>query len=145
MPTLFTIRPLFVIAALCAGLSGCARDEMDESAAETSIEEVRDWPNAYIGRVITATGKVEEKYASGAFTLDGAGTWWNDDILVVVPREQTVGLDRGTEVRVTGEIMRLTVVEVEREYDLDFENELETEYRDQPILMARNIAVIDPQ
>lgn len=141
MHTPFTIHPFLLAAALFASMTGC---NGDEGAAETSIEEVRDWPNAYYGKVITAVGEVEEKYASGAFRLDGQGTWWNDDILVVVPREQALALEHGTEVRITGEVMRLTVTEVEREYDLDLETELETEFRDKPILMARNIAIVEP-
>lgn len=143
MHTPFTIRTFVCAAALVAGATGCR--DVDDDAAETSVEEVRDWPNAYIGRVITATGEVEEKHKSGAFTLDGKGTWWNDDILVVAPPEQALALERGAEVRVTGEVMRLSVVEIERDYDLDFETELETEFHDQPILMARNIVIVEPE
>lgn len=140
--SVFNVRPFALFAAaLLAGTAGCA--DMDRGAAETTVEEVRDEPSAYMGKVITVVGEVEEKYASGAFTIDGKGTWWNDEILVVVPREQTVALDHGTDVRVTGEVMQLMITDIERDYGLDFESELETEYRDKPILMARNMVVID--
>lgn len=136
------IRSFGLLAAgLLASVAAC---ETNGQAAETSIEEVRDQPAAYMGKVITVVGEVQEKYAgSGSFVIDGRGTWWDDNILVVVPREQGLVLDQGTEVRVTGEVMKLTITEIERDYDLDFETEIEVEYRDKPILMARNVTVID--
>lgn len=126
-------------AAMFAGIAGCDRDQN----GGTTVEEVRDWPSAYMGQVITAVGEVEQQYATGSFTLDGKGTWWNDEILVVVPREQTVTLNRGTEVRVTGEVARMVVTDVEREYGVDFDADVETKFREQPILVARQIAILD--
>lgn len=135
----FTLRSVALLAAgLLTGVAGC-----DREANGTTIEEVRDWPAAYMGQVVTAVGEVEDQHATGSFTLDGKGTWWNDEILVVVPREQAMTLERGSEVRVTGEVAQMVVTDVEREYGIDFDVEVETEYRDQPILIARNITLID--
>lgn len=135
----FIIRSFALLTvALLPSATGCGRSDTG-----TTIEEVRDWPNAYMGKVITAVGEVQQKYASGSFVLDGKGTWWDDNILVVVPREQMLAVNDGSEVRVTGEIERLVIADIEREYGLDLESDLETTYRDAPILVARNITVLD--
>jgi hypothetical protein len=123
---------------LFVGGAACERD----AQVATTVEEVKDWPAGYMGKVVTLVGEVEEHHASGSFRLDGKGTWWDDEILVVVPREQAATLAEGADVRVTGEIALFTVTEVERDYGIDLANEVEVEFRDKPIVIARNIDVL---
>ncbi len=131
------------ISSSAVALGGCERDGVGEDMADTTVEEVKDWPAAYMGKVVTLVGEVEQQYASGSFRIDGKGTWWDDEILVVVPREQVATLAEGADVRVTGEISQLVVTEIERDYGLDFVNEVEVEFRGKPIVIARSVDVLD--
>jgi hypothetical protein len=45
-------------------------------------------------------------------------------------------------VRVTGTVRRFVVADIERDYGFDLTSEIETEFRDKPVLVANSVQVI---
>lgn len=111
----------------------------------TDVETVKDNPAAFIDRVVTVNGTIKEVYPNGVVRIDGEDSFWDDDILVLRSKElrKATVPPEGTKVRVTGQIKRFTVAEMEKDLDIDFDTKLETEFRDRLVLVASTMDLAD--
>ncbi len=124
-----------------------------------TISEINDNPNKYIGQTVTVSGKLEEAYGSKAFVLDGQGSIFNDEMLVVTKKatpdvqKETEGeswyeeieswfKDKGNVFQVTGTVHRFVEVEIEREIDWDLQPEIEAEFKNKLVLIADSVNVM---
>lgn len=105
--------------------------------------EVTDDPKQFYGRAIAVEGEVDEIYSPVAFTLNDSDLFEGEDLLVInaVP-EQVIEEDQN--VVVVGELRpRLVVADIERDYvlgwDLELQRKLEVEYRQKPVLIVREV------
>lgn len=100
------------------------------SSAETgyeyveSVEELLDNVAYYADKKVQVPGEVEE-INGRAFILESGGVF-NDEIVVVMP-ETGMRVTEDVDVTVSGTVRTIGLVEVEREYGLDLDPEIEVE------------------
>lgn len=127
------IPSLFAGAALAAVGLGCGGGS---ERVGITVQDILDEPTRYVGRTVTLHGEIAESHGAHWFTIDTPGVV-DDEMLIYSPDPQDTA--EGREIVVTGEVVTLVVSEVEREWGIDLEPELEVEYSDQPIAIAENV------
>ena len=104
--------------------------------------EIAEDPTQYYGETLAVTGEVEEMYGVNTFTLDDDELFGGEELLVVVPNIAEVISD-GETVAVTGELRSFVIADLETDYDLtwdlDVQEQLEVEYADRPVLVADQV------
>ena len=104
--------------------------------------EITEDPTQYYGQTLAVTGEVEQMYGMNTFTLDEEELFGGNDLLVVVPNAEEM-VEEGETVAVTGELRSFTLVDLERDYDLtwdlDVQEEIEAEYTEKPVLVVDSI------
>ena len=104
--------------------------------------EITEDPAQYYGQILAVTGEVEEVYGMNTFTLDEEELFGSDDLLVVVPNAEEMVLD-GETVAVTGELRSFVIADLERDYDLtwdlEVQEQIEAEYTERPVLVVDRI------
>lgn len=105
------------------------------------LETVREDTNKLLGETVTISGEVEEKVGLNAFRLEEDELFADDSVLVIsVDPALTKAIRENAEVRVTGEVRKMVVADIEKEYDLDLDldlkQQLETEYEGKPVVVA---------
>lgn len=113
--------------------------------------EITKNPSQYYGKTLAVTGEVEDILSPNTFTLDEEQLFGANDLLVLVanPRTATATKPVNTAVRdnetvaVTGVLRPFVVADLEREYDLtwdlNLQRKLEAEYRTRPVLVVQSI------
>jgi hypothetical protein len=105
--------------------------------------EIAADPTQYYGRTLAVTGEVEEIYGANTFTLDEDELFGGKDLLVVVTNPTDTPIQDGETVAVTGELRSFTVTDLERDYDLtwdlDVQKQIEAEYRERPVLVVDRV------
>jgi uncharacterized protein YdeI (BOF family) len=103
-------------------------DRSEKSSQNVKISKINKNPSAWKNKRVTLQGEVEKIYPSGAFVLNGDGMF-NDEILVVTQKApaQTTAKE-GDQVKITGQVRTLSVVEVERDYGFDLDPEVKIEF-----------------
>jgi hypothetical protein len=128
-------------------LPACTSSEVttrEQATENVTAEEVADETSNYIGQTVTIRGDVEEVVGEASFLMNGEQTFGGgEEILIVNASGNKITLPEGegTQVQVTGEVRNFVIAEIEREYNLDFEPNLYTEYEQQPALIAKSIAL----
>ncbi len=112
--------------------------------------EITTNPSQYYGRTLAVTGEVEEILSPTSFTLDEDKLFGASDLLVIVANPRTgtttntpVAVKDDETVAVTGVLRPFVVADLEREYDLtwdlDLQKKLEAEYRTKPVLVVQSV------
>ena len=123
------LAPGTALGALLALVAlGCG-----EAQVGVTVQDVLDEPDRYVGKAITVQGEVAETHGPHWFTIDAPGVL--DDEMLVFSRDPYEAFE-GREVAVSGEVQMLVVSELETEYGVDLDPELEIEFSDRPILIA---------
>jgi hypothetical protein len=105
--------------------------------------EITEDPSQFYNQTVAVEGEVEEIMSNNTFTLDEDQIAGGGDLLVftLVAPERT--MVEGEDVVVTGEIRPFIAAEFERDYDLtwdlDVKRQLEAEYENQPVFIAKSI------
>ncbi|MGC9502393.1 hypothetical protein [Baaleninema sp.] len=119
--------------------------------AFAEIEDVAENPEKYVGRTISLRGEIEDTRSPYIFELEEDGGLiepFNDDqVLVVGDDISQVPVEEGEEVRITGQVREFSIVDIDREYDFDFDDfaireELEYEYEGRPVVYADSIQIL---
>lgn len=104
--------------------------------------EITEDPAQYYGQALAVTGEVEQMYGMNTFTLDEDELFGGNDLLVVVPNSDEM-VEEGETVAVTGELRSFVIADLERDYDLtwdlDVQEEIEAEYSQKPVLVVDSI------
>lgn len=132
-----------IIAAFALGLLACKSREESQTPYGTEptdqgqpVREVVKDPE--YGEKVTVEGKVDQVYSPQSFTMK-AGIF-QDNLLVIAPKELVVeALAAPQQVQVTGTVKKMVVAEVEREFELDFDNAVEVQWENQPYLVAESL------
>ncbi|WP_313898198.1 hypothetical protein [Nodosilinea sp. LEGE 07298] len=111
--------------------------------------EITSNPEQYYGETLAVTGEVEDIRSGSAFTLDEEQLFGAEDLLVVYasPRDGVQqplpAVTDDETVAVTGVLRAFVVADFERDYDLgwdlEFQEQLEAEYSNRPVLVATGI------
>jgi len=119
------------------------------AAGNVRVADITGNMNNYAGKTVTVSGWVERTYGANSFELDEDSVFTggiDNDLLVVgaagvIPAGMKFG-DADAKVRVTGTVRRLVIAEIERDLGFDLTPEIETEFRDKPVLVANSVQVI---
>ena len=110
------------------------------------VADITGNPNAMIGKTVTVVADLEEVYGPRAFKLDEdstlAGGVDNDLLVLGAKTGPFANIDDqwlNNKVRVTGVVQRMDVKNIEREIGWDLPPNLEAEFKDKPVLIARSV------
>lgn len=99
-------------------------------------------PTEFYGETLAVGGEVSGVVDANTFTLSEPGLFEGARLLVLDADPDQV-LEPGEAVVVTGELRPFVVSELERDYDLtwdlDVQRELEAEYQEKPVFVAREV------
>lgn len=107
--------------------------------------EITKNPNKYYGKTIAVPAEVEEIYSPNAFTLDEDELIGGSDLLVLVTnsKQKQVPVQDDQKVVATGVLRPFVVADIEREYDLtwdlNLQRKLEAEYSKKPVLVVESV------
>jgi superfamily II DNA/RNA helicase len=115
---------------------------MGTTGMMADFEEVADNPNQFMGQMVTLNGEVAEVLGPNVFRIQEDQLIGGDDIIVITTDGQMPVME-DSQVQVTGEVRQLVITEIERDYDLGwddtFSTEIEREYTDRPAIVAQSI------
>ncbi len=108
---------------------------------EIGLDEITENPMQYAGRLLTVSGEVNVVKSPRSFTIASAPLIDEDEILVIGANDQvaTGDLTDGEAVKITGTVRNLVVADIERDYGLDLDPELEAEFENKPVIIATNV------
>ncbi len=133
------------LAFLAMFLPACATNDPNAggSTAKTNVstEEVAEETNELLGKSVTVRSEVGEKVGAHSFTITDNELFGNDKVLVINGSGAPTILPEDIKLQVTGKVQKFVVAEVEREFNLDLEPEVEVEYKDKPVIIAQSIAL----
>ena len=134
------------LAILALLLPACTTNNPEQVGGPTantnvSTEEVADRTNALLGKSVTVRSEVEKKVGAHSFTIGDEKLFGSEKVLVINASGEPTVLPDDVELQVTGTVAKLVVAEVEKEYNLNLEPELEVEYKDKPVIIAQSIAL----
>ncbi|MBD2776445.1 hypothetical protein [Iningainema tapete] len=138
---LFDIGVLMTLILVTVLLRGCNFFDSDTTIANTS--EIVNNTDEFIGKNATIRSRPIEKIGLSSFTVSDARFFRGEPILVVngsgVPFNLPV--DRNTEVQVTGQVRKLVIPKIEREFNLNIQDEYYKDYIDKPAIIAQYITL----
>lgn len=127
------------LALVSAGLLGVASAGCNWNEAGQDIGQAKRTAEFYGGMYVTVMGELEHKIGPNLFKIEN-DELIEDELWVVAPGGQGAGLEDDNEVLVTGTMQQISVVEIEREYGLDLDAELEAEFEDRVIMVADQVS-----
>ena len=136
----------FALAFLAMLLPACTTNNSEKvggPTAKTNVttEEVADKTNALLGKTVTVRSEVEKKVGANSFTIGDDKLFGSEKILVINASGASTVLPDDIKLQVTGKVAKLVVADVEREFKLNLEPEVEVEYKDKPVIIAQSIAL----
>lgn len=133
------------LAFLAMLLPACTtnNEQVGGPTAQTNVttEEVADKTNALLGKPVTVRSEVERKVGAHSFTIGDDKLFGSEKILVINASGAPTVLPDDINLQVTGTVAKLVVADIERDYKLNLEPELEAEFRDKPVIIAQSIAL----
>lgn len=134
------------LAFLAMLLPACSTNTTEQVGGPTAkrnvtTEEVADKTNALLGKTVTVRSEVEKKVGAHSFTIGDDKLFGNEKILVINASGAPTVLPDDMKLQVTGKVAKLVVADIERDYKLNLEPELEVEYKDKPVIIAQSIAL----
>lgn len=112
----------------------------------TSTSEIAENTDEYIGNSVTIKSRAIQKVGLSSFTVSDARFFRGEPIVVVnasgVPFE--LPLDQNVKVQATGQVRNLVIPKIERDFNLNIEEEYYKNYINKPAIIARYI-VVAPQ
>jgi hypothetical protein len=99
-------------------------------------------PEQYYNQRIAVNGEVEDLWSTEVMSIDGDTLFGEDDLLVISPNT-TLDFAEDEEVVMTGVLRPLVTSEIDQEYeltwDLDLQEQIEAEYQERPVFVADEI------
>lgn len=114
----------------------------DSIALAPEPGEITEDPEQFYNQPIAVEGEVAEVRDVNSFTLNDEELFGGEDLLVL-NASPTQTIEDGETVAVVGELRPFVVADIERDYDLTWDletqQELEAEYREKPVFIAREV------
>lgn len=136
------------LALIAILLPACTNNDQVNAGGSTSesnvtTEEAADETAELIGQTVTVRSEPVRKIGENTFTVGDEQFFGTETILVVNASGKPLVLptDDDTEVQVTGEVRKLVLADIEREFDLDLQTDLYVEYEGKPAIVAQSIAL----
>ncbi len=134
---------LAFLAMLLPACTTNTSEKVGGPTAKTNVttEEVADRTNALLGKTVTVRSEVEKKVGANSFTIGDDKLFGSEKILVINASGAPTVLPDDIKLQVTGKVQKFVVADVEREFKLNLEPEVEVEYKDKPVIIAQSIAL----
>jgi hypothetical protein len=115
-----------------------------QPAGNVTLDDITENPETYFGQTVTVEGGIDEVRSEQAFTIASSTLVDANEVLVVSATGQAfdAALEAEQPVRVTGELREFVLAEIERDFDLTLDPELEAEFEGQPVIVASSVEVI---
>ena len=129
-------------------LPACESNEIAQDEGETNVttEDLTENTDQLIGQTVTVRSDVEEEVGEVGFILEADELFGGEPILVLNASGTPFLLPQDTPVQVTGEVTQFVLADVERDYDLDLEEDLYVDYEERPAIIAESLALApDPE
>ncbi|MBD2580332.1 hypothetical protein [Oscillatoria sp. FACHB-1406] len=105
--------------------------------------EVTSSPNKFYSKTVAVEGDVAEVVNNGTFTLDEDKLVGGSNLTVINLAEPEKTVAKDERVVVTGEVRPFVLADLEKDYKLTWDEglkkEIETQYKDKPVLIATGI------
>jgi len=105
-------------------------------------EDLTDDPEQYYNQRIALNAEVEEFWSTQVMSVDGDALFEDDDLLVINPMA-TLDFEEDEEVVITGVLRPFVTSDIERDYDLtwdlDLQEQIEAEYQERPVFIADEV------
>ncbi len=105
-------------------------------------EDISENPGEYYNRRLAVNAEVEQFWSADVMTVDSEGLFDENDLLVLNP-SATLDFQQDEEVVMTGVLRPFIATEIEQEYDLtwdlDLQQEIEAEYQERPVFIADEV------
>ncbi|MBE9167157.1 hypothetical protein IQ238_06295 [Pleurocapsales cyanobacterium LEGE 06147] len=127
-----------------------AEDNVTQTDTTTPAEdgnvttgEVAEDTSDLIGQTVTIRSNALEQIEPSVFTVSDQQFFGGENIIVVNDTGQpfTLPTTDDTEVQVTGEVQRFVLADIERDFDLDLNDDLYVEYEERPAIIAQSLAI----
>ncbi|MBZ5715709.1 hypothetical protein [Nannocystis pusilla] len=145
-------RPGLAAALALAVAGGCQWNEhqtvpeeslvQPSSPTRATVDRMQETPGKFFGREVRLTGEVDHVLSDRAFTLEGTGWAFGDDITVLTRTPVRFAdniLSPDDELVVTGVVRSFAAAEVEPALGWDVEPELEALLKARPVVVATSI------
>ena len=111
-------------------------------AEERLLDDITEDPQAWYGRQVTVAGEVNVFKSETLFSIATVPLVDENEILIIALNDQVVseGIEDGAEVTVTGTVRRMVIADIERDFGIDFDPEIEAEFVDKPVIIATSVA-----
>ncbi|BAZ68622.1 MAG: hypothetical protein KME28_17040 [Pelatocladus maniniholoensis HA4357-MV3] len=136
---------VFTLALFTFLLGSCTNNLEQQSAVpenNVTTEEVADNTNQLLGKTVTIRSKPIQKLSASTFTISDKQFFGSEPILVVnaTGKPFTFPADPNTLIQATGQVSKFVVADIEREYKLDLDPNLYTDYENKPAIIAQSLA-----
>lgn len=131
-------------------LSGCNNGFREaiapESPGDMVSQEVSDRTDRLIGETITIRSQPITSVSPTSFTVKDEALFGSETILVVNATGQTLTLpdQQNIDIQATGEVRRFVLPEINRDYNLNLQPDLYSEYEGRTVIVAQSM-VLAPQ
>jgi hypothetical protein len=135
-----TVLGILVLLAMLTRDSGFFASNQNSQITNTT-EIARDTDN-FIGKTVTIRSKASERVGLRSFTVTDR-RFFGKPIVVINATGKPFDLpqDRSTEVQVTGQVRKLDIPKIERDFKLNVQDEYYKDYINKPAIIARQIVL----
>jgi hypothetical protein len=134
------IVSLVIIAVL---LRACYNNESEIPGGITTSQLVSDTED-FMGKTVTIRSEVIERVGRTSFTVEDERFFRDDEPILVINASGmpfNLPVDDNTDVLITGQVRRLVIPDIEREFNLILEDDYYIDYVDRPVIVAQYIAL----
>jgi len=144
------IGVLVALSLLAAMFRGCNFTEPQQTTSARSLvntSEITHNTSEFINRTVTVRRRAIQPVGLSSFTVKDKQLFDSEPIVVVnasgVPF--TLPADRNIEVQVTGQVRKLQIAKIEREYNLNLQDQYYKKYINKPAIIADDIRIAPQQ
>jgi hypothetical protein len=120
-----------------------------QEVVEATVDQITDQPSAFYADIVVVTGELDRSIGWRSFVIEDNDLLFDEELLVVSARPlvdrdgqpiriATFALQQ-VPARVTGNVRPFDLAEIERELDLDLDDNLYTEWVGKPVLIATSV------
>ncbi|MGI2907282.1 hypothetical protein [Tolypothrix sp. VBCCA 56010] len=140
---------LIALSLLAAMFRGCnfTQPETTPASKLVNTSEITYNADQFMYRTVTVRSKALDKVGPASFTVKDKQLFDSEPVVVVNASGVPFNLpaDRDIEVQVTGTVRRLNIPQIEREYNLNLQDQYYKKYINKPAVIAQEIKVVPQQ
>jgi len=114
-----------------------------ESPNVTNLAEIADNTDEFIGKSVTIKSGVTAKIGQSSFTISNQKFLAGQPLVVINASGKPFDLppNQDIPIQVTGQVRNLVIPEIEKEYNLNIQDQYYTDYINKPAIIARHLAL----